>query len=307
MIAALAVEMGGGGQVAQEPRELQLGEELAHRRLVDHLAGQGLGLLAHRQVVLEQDQLARRAHRLDVFLEPGAERLGPADVGGRHLVQPGDEALDVAELLNQRGRRLGPDLGNPGDVVDGVAHERHVLHDLVRAHADALGDVGEAGLLLGHGVVELHVLVDELHQVLVAGDDAHVEALRHRVAGGRSDHVVGLVAGRLQRRDVEGLDHVAHQRELRDQVVGRRRPVRLVVGVDGLPEDASVTVPGDGDVRRLPVAQRLEQHVGEAVDRVGGHPLAVREVGDRVVGAEDVGAAVDESQEGSLGRHGGAG
>ena len=79
----------------------------------------------------------------------------------------------------------------------------------------------------------------------------------------------------------------------------------LVVGIYRLPEGARLLVEGDGHVRRVALAQGLQEHQREPVDRVGRHALAVREVRDGVVGAEDVRAAVYQGQRGSLGVHGG--
>ena len=52
----------------------------------------------------------------------------------------------------------------------------------------------------------------------------------HGLAHIGRDQVVGLEAVLLDAGQVEGARRLADQRELRDQVVGRRRPVRLVVG-----------------------------------------------------------------------------
>ena len=64
------------------------------------------------------------------------------------------------------------------------------------------------------------------------------------------DEVVGLEAVLLDAGDVEGLHGVADQRELRDQLLRRRRPVRLVVLVDLVAERLLAGVEDDGQVRR---------------------------------------------------------
>ena len=50
------------------------------------------------------------------------------------------------------------------------------------------------------------------------------------------DQVVGLPVRQLDRRDAEGLGGLADQGELRDQLIGRRRAVRLVVVVEAIAE-----------------------------------------------------------------------
>ncbi len=98
---------------------------------------------------------------------------------------------------------------------------------------------------------------------------------------------------------VEGGGRLADQRELRLEVVGRLRPVGLVVRVHLVAEGMLRLVEDDRDVGRLHagggVLQQLPQHVAEAVD--GAERQPVRLAGERrqgVVGAIDVGRAVDQ-------------
>ena len=104
------------------------------------------------------------------------------------------------------------------------------------------------------------------------------------------------------RRCVEGPGHLTHQRELRDEVVRRLGTVRLVLGVEVVAEALAPGVEHHRRVGGRVLPQRLEEHGGEAVDRVGRHPLGRREVRDGVVGAEDEPGPVDERER----RHGAA-
>ena len=81
-----------------------------------------------------------------------------------------------------------------------------------------------------------HPVADELEGVAVAGADQHVEALRLGALDQGGDHVVRLVAGRSDDRDAQGVQHLADQRDLRAELVGRLRPVRLVLGERRRPE-----------------------------------------------------------------------
>ena len=113
------------------------------------------------------------------------------------------------------------------------------------------------------------------------------------------DQIVGLEAALLEAGQVEGAHRLADQRELRDQVVRRRRPVRLVVGIELVAEGDFGLVEHDGEmgrpVVRRHVAQQLPQHVAEAE-----HGIDLQAVGlavqrrQRVIGAENVGGAVDQ-------------
>ena len=139
----------------------------------------------------------------------------------------------------------------------------------------------------------------ELHQVLVGGDDRDVAAGVDDLARVRRDEVVGLVALLLDAGDVEGLHRVADERELGDELVGRRRTVRLVVLVDLVAEVLAASVEDHRHVgrrlRRLRLAQELPQHGAEAVHGADGQAVGrARQGRERVEGAEDVARAVDE-------------
>jgi hypothetical protein len=139
----------------------------------------------------------------------------------------------------------------------------------------------------------------ELHQVLVRGHDGGAGAAFAGETDIGRDQIVGLEADLLQAGQVEGAHRLADQRELRDQVVGRRRPVRLVVGIELVAERDLRLVEHDRQMRRPVVlghvAQQLPQHVAEAEHGIDLQPvgLAVQRR-QRVIGAEDVGRAIDQ-------------
>ena len=93
-------------------------------------------------------------------------------------------------------------------------------------------------------------------------------------------------------------EHFLGDVDLAAELVGRRRPVGLVLGIplgaEGLPRH----VERRGDVGGLLVAQQVDQHGGEAVDRVGGQPALGLEVlrGQRVERPERQRIAVQQHQ-----------
>ena len=107
--------------------------------------------------------------------------------------------------------------------------------------------------LRGYSTVTL--VVDQLQRVAVAGADQRGHVVGDGPRGDRRDDVVGLVALDLQRRDVQRLEHLADERELTGEVRGRLAAARLVLGVGLAAERVPRDVEGDGDVRRLLVAQ----------------------------------------------------
>ena len=88
----------------------------------------------------------------------------------------------------------------------------------------------------------------------------------------RANDVVRLVAGRLETRDAERLEQLAHARELRAQVVRHREALGLVRLVGLVAEGGLGAVPRRDDVSGLQVVERGEQAVRVPED--GRHRLA---------------------------------
>ncbi len=158
-----------------------------------------------------------------------------------------DERFAIAFLLNRRrgleqrlerpvradqlARALFADARHAFDVVDAVAHQREDVHDLVRTYAELFDDaVGVEPEAFVARVVDLDAVADELEEVLVAGDDRHVEAGLARLSRQRADHIVGLVPRESEHGHAEGFARLAHPGHLFDEVGRHRRPIGLVVG-----------------------------------------------------------------------------
>ena len=189
--------------------------------------------------------------------------------------------------------------GTPGTLSDEVADQRLHLDDLLGRHAEFLDHLGAADALVLHRVVHDDAVVHELHEVLVGRHDGGGRAgLAGDPRVGR-DQVVGLVAGLLQARNIEGAHRLADQRELRNEVVGRRRPMRLVflvhLGAEGFFRLVEHHREMGRPLVRLHLVEQLPQHVAEAVDGVDLHAVRrARLEPDRVIGAEDVAGTVDQ-------------
>ena len=214
------------------------------------------------------------------------------------LVGPRQDPFEIAVGVDQRGRRLDADARDAGHVVGGIAGERLDLDHLVGADAEFLGHLGGADRARADGIEHAHARTHELHHVLVGRDDDHLEAGLAGDARIGGDDVVGLEALDLDARDVEGAGGLADKRELRDQVLGRRRPVGLVIGVDVVAEAGPALVEDDREVPGVAtlddIVHQLDEHVAKPGHGAGGRPVAAAQGGQRVIGAEDVARAVDQ-------------
>jgi hypothetical protein len=232
---------------------------------------------------------------------------------------PPRDGVERPELADQLHRGLGPDARHAGNIVRGVAHQREHVDDLPGLEPGLLLERAGGDQPLGVDVVHLRAglpAAEQLLEVLVLADDPDT----HLGVGGavgrrdRGDDIVRLEALGADHRHADRLEHCQAPLHLRLQVLGRRVPVGFVFGVQLAAEGPPVArdIERHRDVRRRPVAlqvlalapQQLEKHADEAEGQVGrllrdraGHGRA-----DRVVGAEELGVAVDEVERGHGGR-----
>ena len=307
----------GAGEFFKEGGEFKFGVEGAEVGGVGVGGGHGFEGVLDRQGAVDGDEVFAEQDSVAVVLEGFALAFAFDGVG---LVASGVEGgFYRAELLDEFDGAFVADAGSAGDVVDAVAAEGHDVDDLLGADAQGGFDAGwvEDQVVLG-GVEDADVLVDELHHVLVGGDDVDVVSLLGEAAGEGADDVVGFVAGEVEDGNVEGFEGAADVGLLLGEVWRSFGAGGLVAGVvdlfkllgldvellDGLHlgrffvavHGGSALVDG-GEVVRLEVLPQLVDHIDEDVGGGGGNAGA-RGHGARalhgVVGAEDEGHAVEE-------------
>ena len=242
-----------------EPRLQPRLVQVARRKLVDRQR--------HRRVGTQGDQLAgqpRRRRVLDQHVPP-LRRL--------HGCGRRQHRLQVAELVDELRRGLWADPRNTRNIVGRVADQRLHLDHLVRGNAELLHHLHWADRLLLDRVQQFHAGADKLHQVFVGRHYRHLSAGIGRSLRVGGDQVVRFPVGQFDSRHAESLGRLPHQGELRDQVVGRRRAVRLVVLEHPVAERHPPGIEDHRQVRADMLPQQLSQHVGEAEHRVHRHPV----------------------------------
>ncbi len=214
------------------------------------------------------------------------------------LVRVGDDVVEAAVLGEPLRSGLRSDFLDAGDVVDTVADQREVVRDTLRRHAELRLHAGRVEGLVRHRVYERDVRAHELRHVLVAGGDDGADALALGLPRQRADDVVRFDAIDDQERPPQRADAVHERLDLRGEIVGHRRAVRLVVGVHFVAEGLAFCVENAGAILRREVLAQAPQHVDDAVDGSRGLARLVAQVGQRVKGTVQVGRAVHQQERG---------
>ena len=220
------------------------------------------------------------------------------------LAGPLEQRIEIAEFVEQLRRRLGSDAGNAGNIVGRIAGQRLQFDHLFRRHAPFLDHFVDADGLVLHLVIHDDVRTNELHQILVGGDDCHVRAGFARLFRISGDQIVRLETVHFDTGHVEGAGCLADQAELRAQIFRRFGPVGLVFGVEliaegfgGIVENHRKMGRHDADFRIAGIAQQFPQHVAETVNCIDRKTIGfARKRLQRMIGPEDIGGAVHQEE-----------
>ena len=138
------------------------------------------------------------------------------------------------------------------------------------------------------------VVADNLHQVLVAGDHRDLEAFGGIAARQGGNDIVRLKPGRVQGRDIEGLQDLPDVGDLGCQILGHGLPVRLVFGID-VPAEGFLPWPVEdhGQIIGVVLLHEPQQHPGETINGIGRYAAGGDNIADAVVGAVDVTGTVE--------------
>ena len=212
---------------ALEQRGEPLAVALARREIGD--------LERQRHVVLHRDELARLAQPVARLPQVVADDAGD-------LVGVREHALERAVLRDPLRRGLGADLLDARNVVDRVADEREVVDDLLRRDAELRLHRRLVERLVRHRVDQRDVRIDELREVLVAGRHDGADAGARRLLRERGDDVVRFDALDHEQRPAHRADRFHERLDLRGEIVGHRRAVRLVLRIHFVAERLALGV-----------------------------------------------------------------
>ena len=115
-----------------------------------------------------------------------------AHLGRLHRRCGGQDAFEVTKFLNKLRRRLWPDAGDTGHIVDAIAHQRQHIANPFGLDTEFFVYFLGANAFVFHCVEHVDGWFHQLHQVLVAADDGNMPASGASCPRIACDHVIGL-------------------------------------------------------------------------------------------------------------------
>gem|GEM_PF-5253193 len=158
---------------------------------------------------------------------------------------------------------------------------------LVHAHQFALA-----------GVVDFHLVGDQLPKVLVTGHHIGEKSSLLRLSRERAYHVVGFIAADSNHGDVVGCEDALDVGHGDKNSLGRGVAIGLVLVVGLVAERLASRVDAHGDVRRMVSSQKFLQRVDEAKHgaRVESGARDSGIAHHRIVGAKNECVGVEQQQ-----------
>ena len=283
---------GNAGEPLRHPRcqraELHFAQKRHQPLRIERLDRKRRERAGEGHVVVELDQLLRQT-RLLLVLD---QRLAAFRLF--YFGRAGEQCFEIAISVDQLGRGLDPDAGDTGNVVNAVAAQRLDVDHALRPDPEPLTDLGDADRPILDRIEHRDLVVHELHQILVGGDDGDLGAGLDGVAGVGGNQVVGLEIRELDLADAKCVGGSPDQSKLGDEIGGRLRALRLVLVVEAIAERDAGGVEDDGNMIGVGLAQQLRQHVAEAEHRTGRGPVRARQRRQGVIGAKDETRTVDQ-------------
>ena len=207
-----AIDLGGALGERGKFQRLQEGDELAPIGLEQ---GEVVERRLAGDIIDQLHELARQADQRDAL---GIGEVFAA-LGLLDLMRARQQRVEVAIFGDELGCGLHANTLGTGHIVGGIACQRLHIDNAVGRHAEIVEHfVGADAPLLAHGglAVLLHgargriehgdARSDQLHEILVGGNDQHVGTARAGLARIGGDQIIGLVDILLDGRQAEGAD-----------------------------------------------------------------------------------------------------
>ena len=175
--------------------------------------------------------------------------------------------FNAAVSAYDRCGRLLADGRDAGNIVRGIPHQSfHVdelcgRHLVLPFHILRVIVVDLRAAPAGLGDADFDVLVRQLQQVPVTGDNGHLDALLLAALGHGAQNVVRLITRHRQNRHAHGCKHLLHQRHLLVELLGHGLARALVGFVHLMAEGGLLQVKGHRQVVRFLLLENFKHDI----------------------------------------------
>src|SRR6516225_6529651 len=149
------------------------------------------------------------------------------------MIEPG---FEVTIGIDERCRGLDADARHARYVVGAVPAKRLHLDDLVRADTELFAYLRLRDRTIGHRVAHLYFVADELHQILVGGQNRYLRSGLDRVAGIRRDKVIWFEVRQLDLANIKRRCCSPHMRQLWAKILRHLPPVCFICVIYAIAE-----------------------------------------------------------------------
>ncbi len=287
-----------GEFVAQDPfshgPELESGKDVIQGRFIPVLEPEILFVKFNRDVKNDRRQLLAQYRHL--FTCPDLFSQRPLD-----LVGIGHHIFQATPFRQQLGRGLFPHALDPGNIVDGIAHQPQDID-----HLGYIGDIpfftdffwsqdlGDTALIARF--IDLYLFGHELSVILIRCDHEYFITSSFGLFAQRTDDIVGFESVKLHAGDVEPFDDGLDIGKGADQILRGFLAVGLILGKVRMAFRRGVCIKTHGHMRGLLVVDQVDQGIRETELRIGVASLGCdpRAADQRIIGAEDQRHGVQE-------------
>ena len=165
------------GHPFAERSELHLAKEAQNRLRLRLLHLELIQRPGQRHMIVQRDEAFGNADQLGILHQRGAA-LGLLDLLGAR-----QKRFQIAVFVDEKGGRLDADPRRTRHVIDAVPGKGLHVHHPLWPDAEFLLHLLDADALGLHRVIHVDALADELHQVLVGGNDRDIAARLGRLPG----------------------------------------------------------------------------------------------------------------------------
>ncbi len=169
-----------------------------------------------------------------------------------HGIGMGENGIEGTVFLQQRQGADRSDAGHARNIIRSIAGQGEVIDDLFGREAhfalDAITIEPLDPLAAAMRIVDEGVVIDQLHQILVAGDEHGLQIVAPRLPGEGAHDIIRLETRLANQRKVQRLEELFETRQLFHHILGHGGALRLVRFIHLMPESRLRGIKNNGEI-----------------------------------------------------------